>query len=210
MAGVHLGAPVAGNLLELELISPAVRISAIDVACVDAALVGERQFLLGICPSIGGTNEVDIRIETQFSDLIRPLSHVDSETVVFSLAIDAERVVAVEVVAVVEVTAEVCALTLRTEEFRPVAIGHGLNSLAIAECEPHVTTVASEGIGEDGILEDILVAVIELHGPGSISTPVARTADEVVRLSNVHRLDGVTVLHHIEGDADLLRILHVE
>ena len=50
----------------------------------------------------------------------------------------------------------------------------------------------------------------ERHGHSCISTPVTRTSDEVVVLSDIHRLNHVAIVHHVERNADLLGVLHME
>ena len=68
--------------------------------------------------------------------------------------------------------------------------------------------IAGEDIGEDGILEDILVTMTELLA--LVVSPSTGTTHEVVVLGNVDGLHLEGLLHHVDGDADLLRILHAE
>ena len=114
--------------------------------------------------------------------------------------------IAIEVEAAVEGAAEILAAALRAEELVPGVASDGLAGLIVTKCEPSVALGScGEGHGEDGIVEHALIAVGELHHlVNGRLLPVVGAAYEVVVLGNVHTLNLVGVVHHVDGHLDEL------
>ena len=112
-----------------------------------------------------------------------------------------ERVVAIQIVAAVERTAQILAGTSCTEELLPVTGINGVECVSVTECEPQFTTT-SQHIAEYGILEDVAVAVRELLA--LVVSPSTVATHEIVGVGNADSLYLEGLLHHVDGDADLL------